>query len=150
VQHATLARDAVHRRMDEHRRRLDLVPSGQPAPGRVDHHDVGRADLAPVQAARIDEEAVAAVGQGDAEVIADALRQPVEVGRAQREREIAAQRADLQRVVALVVCGAHEACSMSLDCSIASQGERMKRLRAVSGLFEMTRCVSPMQQLHDG
>ena len=99
VQHHRVARDAVHRGMDEHRRRLDPVAPGQYLPVGVDEHDVVGADLAPEQSARVDQEALRAVGQGNAEVVAHAFAQAMVGGGAQRQRQVFAQRCGA-RVVA--------------------------------------------------
>jgi hypothetical protein len=63
--------------MDEHGRRFDRMSPGPPVAMCVDHDDVVCRDLPPEQAARIQQEAARTVGQFDAEVIAEALGQPV-------------------------------------------------------------------------
>ena len=80
--------------VDEHRGGLDAVAARQlVAPG-IDQDDVLAPHLAPVQAARVEQEAAGAIGQLDAEVVAHALSQAM-VGRgAQGQRQIVAQLRD--------------------------------------------------------
>jgi hypothetical protein len=84
----------MHRAVNEERRGLDPVAPGQHLAVHVDQHDVLGADLAPVQAARIDQVAVLRARQGDAEMIAHAFGEAVVRGGAQRQREVFAQGAD--------------------------------------------------------
>ena len=95
VQHHRMAGDAVDRAVDEQGGRLDAVAAGQHLAVHVDQHDVVGADLAPVQAARVDQVAVVRrPGQRDAEVVADAFGQAVVGGGAQRQRKVLAQACD--------------------------------------------------------
>ena len=58
VQHHRVAGDAVDRAVDEEGGGLDAVAAGQHLAVHVDQHDVVGPDLAPVQAARVDQVAV--------------------------------------------------------------------------------------------
>jgi hypothetical protein len=88
VEHHRLPGDAVRRGMDEHGGRLDAVAALQHFAMFVDEHDVVGAYLAPVQAARVDEEAARIVRQRHAEVVAHAFAQAVMRGRAQRQCQV--------------------------------------------------------------
>ena len=129
VQHAGLAAQAMDRGVNEHRGRLDLVAAGQPVPRGVDQHHVVGAHLAPQQAARVEQEAPRAVRQLDAEVVADALGQPVVRGGAQREREVAAQAGDGLRAVVpgVSVGGGHRRRSALGRAVVMRQGRRRPR-----------------------
>ena len=61
--------------VDEEGARLDRVLALDDVAVAVGHHQVGRRDLRPVQALRIDQEQLLAAGHGHAEVIAHALVQ---------------------------------------------------------------------------
>jgi hypothetical protein len=91
VQHHGMAGDAVHRGVDEQRGGLDAVPAFEHPALAVDEHDVVGADLAPVQAARVDEVAVGRAGHGHAEVVAHAFGQAMVGGGAQGQRQVFAQ-----------------------------------------------------------
>ncbi len=91
VQHHRVAGDAVDRAVDEEGGRLHAVPAGQHLAAHIDQHDVVGTDLAPVQAAGVDEVAVLCARQHHAEVVADAFRQAMVRGGAQRKREVFAQ-----------------------------------------------------------
>jgi hypothetical protein len=104
VQHAAAVGDAVDGGMDEERRRLDLVAPGDLVAEGVDQHDVVASHLAPQQPARIEQEVLVAV-ERDAEVVADALGQPVMGSGAQREREVVAQLADGGAFEGVEECG---------------------------------------------
>jgi hypothetical protein len=92
VQHHRMAGDAVRCGMDEHGGRLDAVAAQQHGAVFVDQHDVVGADLAPVQPARVDQEAAAVVGQRHAEMVTHAFAQTVMGGGAQRQRQVFAKR----------------------------------------------------------
>jgi hypothetical protein len=62
VQHDGVAGDAVHRCVDEHRGRLDAVAPFEHRAVGIDSDDVAWPHLAPVQAARVDQEARRFVG----------------------------------------------------------------------------------------
>ena len=80
--------------VDEHRRRLDRVTTGQRRAAGIDHDDVGGLDFAPEQAARVEQESAGTVGKLGAEMVADAFGQAVQRRRAQAEREVFAQAQD--------------------------------------------------------
>ena len=99
MQHDCMAGDAVHRAVDEEGGRFDAMAAGQHLAAHVDQHDVVGADLAPVQAARVDQIAVLRARQRDAEMVAHAFGQAVVRGGAQRHCKVVAQRADGGTVV---------------------------------------------------
>jgi hypothetical protein len=83
VQHDPGARIAgMDARMDVEGSRFDLVFAFDDVAVAVGHHDVGRRDLRPVQALRVDQEEVVATRDRHAEMIADAFVS----GRAARRR----------------------------------------------------------------
>ena len=63
--------------VDEERRRLDRVLALDDVAVAIGHDDVAGRDLRPVQALRIDQEQLGAVGHRHAEMVADAFVQPV-------------------------------------------------------------------------
>src|ERR1019366_6340520 len=110
MQDAGLRAEAVDRRMDEHRRGLHGVTPRELVAIAVDHHDVGGADLAPEQAARVQKKPSRAVRQLDAEVIADPFREAVMRGSPQRQGQIAAKAAHPLRLE-IPACGVREGAS---------------------------------------
>ena len=74
--------------MDVEGARLDRILALDDVALAVGHHQVGRRDLRPVQALRIDQEQLLAAGHGHAEVIAHALVQAMARRRPQRRRQV--------------------------------------------------------------
>ena len=77
--------------MDVEGGRLDRILAFDDVAVAVGHDDVGRRDLRPVQPLRIDQEQLLAAGHRHAEMVADALVQPVARGRAERRRQVDAR-----------------------------------------------------------
>ena len=75
--------------VDVARRRLDLAFPFQHLPGAVDHQEVGRPHLAPVDAVGIDQIVLLAAGQRDREMVADALVELMFRGEAERGGKLA-------------------------------------------------------------
>jgi hypothetical protein len=74
--------------VDEESGRLDFMATFDAVALQVDHDDVGRGDLRPVQALGIDQEAVLEAGRRHAEVVADALGEPEAARRSERRGEV--------------------------------------------------------------
>ena len=94
--------------VDVARRRLDLAFPFQHLPGAVDHQEVGRPHLAPVDAVGIDQVTLLAAGQRDREVVADALVELMFRGEAERGRPAPLHRVRGHRPQ-LVAVGVHGA-----------------------------------------
>ena len=94
MQHHRGAGHAVHRAVDKEGGGLDPMAARQHLAAQVDQYDVLGADLAPVQAARVDQVAALCPRQQHAEVVADAFGQAVVRGGAQGQREVFAQARD--------------------------------------------------------
>ena len=94
VQHHRLAGNAVHRRVDEQGGRLHRVSAFQHVPVSVHQRDVVRLHLAPVQAARVEQKAVALPRRSrhrHAEMVTNPFAQAVVGCSAQGESKVGAQ-----------------------------------------------------------
>ena len=78
----------VHAAVDHERRRLPLALALDDVAVEVDGEDVGRAQLGPVRAVAVQQEAVVATGHGEREVVVDALVVAVHRGRAEGGSEV--------------------------------------------------------------
>ena len=78
----------VRAEMDRERGDVERAVAREPLAAEADRQQIARAELRPVRAVRIEQEAVAPARDGEAEVIVDALVEPVERGRPQRGREL--------------------------------------------------------------
>ena len=89
VQHTARVRPgAVRAAVDHERRRVPLAGSLDDVAVEVDGEDVGRAQLRPVRAVAVEQEQVVTAGDGEAEVVVDALVEAVQRGRPEAGREI--------------------------------------------------------------
>ena len=86
VQHDRMASDPMNRCVNEQGRRFCPMPTLEDLTLAVHEQDVIGTDLAPVQAARVEQEPVSI--HGHAEVVADAFRKPMPCGGPQGQREI--------------------------------------------------------------
>ena len=85
---------AMGAEVDREGRHVELALARQPLAAEADREQIARAHLRPVRAVRIEQEAVVAAGDDQAEVVVDALVEAVERGGAERGRELDAGHAE--------------------------------------------------------